>query len=42
MMNIHQNLPDGDILVFLTGREEIEVACAMILERLHQASERLK
>ena len=22
-MNIHRNLPEGDILVFLTGREEV-------------------
>jgi pre-mRNA-splicing factor ATP-dependent RNA helicase DHX15/PRP43 len=27
VMNIHQNEPEGDILLFLTGEEEIEMAC---------------
>jgi len=40
VMAIHEAQPEGDILVFLTGREEIEVACSLIKERLHQARER--
>lgn len=40
VMSIHERLPDGDILVFLTGQEEIEAVCALIRERWHQAKER--
>eukprot|EP00439_Symbiodinium_sp_Y106_P023552 s2722_g2.t2 len=39
VMNIHQTQPEGDILLFLTGREEIEAACAAIMERWHRARE---
>lgn len=39
VMNIHRSLPEGDILVFLTGREEIEATCSLIIERLQQAKE---
>jgi len=39
-MAIHQLQPEGDILVFLTGREEIEAACALVKERLAEARER--
>lgn len=31
-MQIHEKEPEGDILLFLTGEEEIENACATILE----------
>lgn len=29
-MHIHANEPEGDILIFMTGEEEIENACAEI------------
>lgn len=32
VMTIHENEPEGDILVFLTGEEEIEQACAQLRE----------
>ncbi|KAF2682165.1 P-loop containing nucleoside triphosphate hydrolase protein [Lentithecium fluviatile CBS 122367] len=34
VMDIHANEPDGDILVFLTGREEIDDAIDMIADRI--------
>jgi ATP-dependent RNA helicase DDX35 len=34
VMDIHTNEPDGDILVFLTGREEIDDAIDMIADRI--------
>jgi len=34
VMDIHENEPDGDILVFLTGREEIDDAIDMIADRI--------
>lgn len=40
VLAIHEKQPEGDILLFLTGREEIEAACAAIKERLLQARER--
>mmetsp|Transcript_23890 Transcript_23890/g.50978 ORF Transcript_23890/g.50978 Transcript_23890/m.50978 type:complete len:463 (+) Transcript_23890:1-1389(+) len=40
VMAIHQSQPEGDILVFLTGQQEIDLACSMIKERWHQAKER--
>lgn len=36
---IHLGHPAGDILVFLTGQEEIEAACGAIAERLRQLDE---
>lgn len=33
IFDIHGNEPDGDVLVFLTGREEIDAAIQMIAER---------
>ena len=30
VMHIHANEPEGDILIFMTGEEEIENACAEI------------
>lgn len=33
VMTIHVNEPPGDILVFLTGQEEIENACEILYER---------
>ena len=34
LFEIHTSEPDGDILVFLTGREEIETALDMVADRL--------
>lgn len=39
VMQIHQNEEPGDILLFLTGEEEIEQACAEIREECHQLGE---
>ncbi|RKP34082.1 P-loop containing nucleoside triphosphate hydrolase protein [Dimargaris cristalligena] len=33
VMDIHQNQPTGDVLVFLTGEEEIEDMCAKVMAR---------
>lgn len=40
VMAIHDRMPEGDILVFLTGREEVERTCALLKERLAEARER--
>mgnify|MGYP004710742221 FL=1 len=34
VIDVHVNNPDGDILVFLTGREEIETCCETIIEKM--------
>ncbi|KAF2722567.1 P-loop containing nucleoside triphosphate hydrolase protein [Polychaeton citri CBS 116435] len=34
IFQIHELEPDGDVLLFLTGREEIEIAIQMIADRL--------
>ncbi|GJW53731.1 probable pre-mRNA-splicing factor ATP-dependent RNA helicase DEAH5 [Tanacetum coccineum] len=34
VMEIHLKEPEGDILVFLTGQEEIEYACQCLFERM--------
>jgi pre-mRNA-splicing factor ATP-dependent RNA helicase DHX38/PRP16 len=36
VLNIHVGQPEGDILVFMTGQEDIEVTCTVIQERLDQ------
>lgn len=33
VLNIHLSEPSGDILVFLTGKEEIDTACQILYER---------
>ena len=33
-MQIHLNEPPGDILVFLTGQEEIDTSCEILYERM--------
>ena len=33
-LTVHLSYPPGDILVFMTGQEDIEVACAVLGERL--------
>jgi len=40
VLAIHSGEPEGDILLFLTGREEIEAVCAMLRERIAQEYER--
>ena len=35
-MQIHTQEPRGDILLFLTGQEEIESACSILSERVKQ------
>ncbi|TKY89108.1 hypothetical protein EX895_001639 [Sporisorium graminicola] len=35
-LSIHLSHPKGDILVFMTGQEDIEVTCQVIAERLSQ------
>ncbi|KAF8554533.1 P-loop containing nucleoside triphosphate hydrolase protein [Imleria badia] len=39
VLQIHLSLPQGDILVFMTGQEDIEVTCQVIQERLEQLDE---
>ncbi|KAF5836009.1 P-loop containing nucleoside triphosphate hydrolase protein [Dunaliella salina] len=34
VMQIHLSEPEGDILLFLTGQEEIETACQILYERM--------
>lgn len=36
VMQIHLNEPPGDILVFLTGQEEIDTACNILYERMNR------
>lgn len=38
VFDIHSSEPDGDILIFLTGREEIETVIEMIADRLPSLS----
>ena len=34
VMQIHLSEPSGDILLFLTGQEEIDTACEILFERM--------
>ncbi|KAJ7924374.1 P-loop containing nucleoside triphosphate hydrolase protein [Mycena leptocephala] len=36
VLSIHISLPPGDILVFMTGQEDIEITCQVVNERLSQ------
>ncbi|TEB26322.1 pre-mRNA splicing factor [Coprinellus micaceus] len=36
VLRIHLSLPPGDILVFMTGQEDIEITCQVVQERLDQ------
>ncbi|KAG4306217.1 hypothetical protein PORY_000205 [Pneumocystis oryctolagi] len=36
VLTIHLSHPPGDILVFMTGQEDIEITCQVITERLEQ------
>ncbi|SPO39047.1 probable PRP16 - RNA-dependent ATPase [Pseudozyma flocculosa] len=38
-LSIHLSHPAGDILIFMTGQEDIEVTCEVIQERLSQLDE---
>jgi pre-mRNA-splicing factor ATP-dependent RNA helicase DHX38/PRP16 len=39
VLAIHVSQPTGDILVFMTGQEDIEVTCELIAERLAQLND---
>ncbi|KAJ6577087.1 P-loop containing nucleoside triphosphate hydrolase protein [Mycena sp. CBHHK59/15] len=39
VLQIHLALPPGDILVFMTGQEDIEITCQVVQERLSQLDE---
>ncbi len=34
VMQIHLSEPEGDVLLFLTGQEEIETCCQILYERM--------
>ncbi|KAF6765883.1 pre-mRNA splicing factor [Ephemerocybe angulata] len=36
VLRIHLSLPAGDVLVFMTGQEDIEITCQVVQERLEQ------
>ncbi|KAF8497217.1 P-loop containing nucleoside triphosphate hydrolase protein [Russula emetica] len=36
VLQIHLSLPAGDVLVFMTGQEDIEITCQVVEERLSQ------
>ncbi|EIW71616.1 hypothetical protein TREMEDRAFT_67867 [Tremella mesenterica DSM 1558] len=36
VLQLHLSMPTGDVLVFMTGQEDIETTCAVIEERLSQ------
>jgi len=42
VLQIHVTQPLGDILVFLTGQEEIEAANEMLLERTRRLGSKIK
>jgi pre-mRNA-splicing factor ATP-dependent RNA helicase DHX38/PRP16 len=39
VLAIHVSQPKGDILVFMTGQEDIEVTCELVAERLKQLND---
>ncbi|KAJ3151226.1 DEAH-box RNA helicase prp16 [Geranomyces variabilis] len=39
VLSIHLSHPPGDILVFMTGQEDIDVTCAVVADRLEQIDE---
>ncbi|KAJ3290355.1 DEAH-box RNA helicase prp16 [Borealophlyctis nickersoniae] len=39
VLAIHLSHPPGDVLVFMTGQEDIEVTCQVVAERLEQLDE---
>uniref|UniRef100_K3WHT1 RNA helicase n=1 Tax=Globisporangium ultimum (strain ATCC 200006 / CBS 805.95 / DAOM BR144) TaxID=431595 RepID=K3WHT1_GLOUD len=40
VMQIHLSEPEGDILLFLTGQEEIDTACEVLYQRIKSLQER--
>jgi pre-mRNA-splicing factor ATP-dependent RNA helicase DHX16 len=42
VLQIHLTQPDGDVLVFLTGQEEIEACCESLQERCRKLGRRIK
>ncbi len=38
-IQIHFNSPPGDILIFMTGQEDIEGTCTVLAEKMHQLSD---
>eukprot|EP01006_Ploeotia_vitrea_P013231 TRINITY_DN34717_c0_g1_i1.p1 TRINITY_DN34717_c0_g1~~TRINITY_DN34717_c0_g1_i1.p1 ORF type:complete len:731 (-),score=78.30 TRINITY_DN34717_c0_g1_i1:21-1892(-) len=41
VLQIHINEPPGDILLFLTGQEEIDTACQILYERIKKLGEKV-
>ncbi|GAB7364152.1 hypothetical protein MBLNU230_g4703t1 [Neophaeotheca triangularis] len=39
VLSIHVSQPKGDIMVFMTGQQDIEVTCELIVERLAQLND---
>jgi pre-mRNA-splicing factor ATP-dependent RNA helicase DHX38/PRP16 len=39
VLNIHLSFPPGDILVFMTGQEDIEATCSVLAERVSHIGE---
>ena len=39
VLSIHMSYPPGDILVFMTGQEDIETTCEVLAERMGQLGE---
>jgi len=42
VLHIHQNEPEGDILLFLTGQQEIESACNLLQKRMDKIFHQLE
>ena len=38
-IKVHLQYPEGDILVFMTGQEDIEATCLLLHERLNRLGE---
>ena len=39
ILSIHLQRPPGDILVFMTGQEDIEATCQVVAERMERIGE---
>ena len=40
VLEIHMTYPPGDILVFMTGQEDIETTCEVLVDRCNQLAEK--
>ena len=40
VLEIHMTYPPGDILVFMTGQEDIETTCEVLADRCNQLAKR--